>query len=255
MTSSIQRDLFINRIRRNVERNGFHTYVICDAVIPRFVYTIGLTAASLPEIVMAGAVYYSDREAYEIVNMTAQRLLSGGSIGGHVSTEHLGGFTLGDVSQAWAQETMLGVFDFFACETCWAHQILPDTPLRTLDTPDMGSQDGPLMDPVWRWINGVEQWTHSVPPSSVVVTDLGFLSGAAALEAARWETREWEVFSRPGPEVSEADARAISLATALGIDPSLSALCQLGVGDAIRRPERDATWETWTLTERGGDEG
>jgi hypothetical protein len=60
---SADRAKALDLIKRNIEKSGFHIYLVAGGGrTPRFVYTIGLRESLGAELVLAGALYYEDKD-------------------------------------------------------------------------------------------------------------------------------------------------------------------------------------------------
>lgn len=237
-------------IEKNIREHGFHVYLIPGSVAPRFVYTIGLTARGLPELLFCGAAFYSGREAVAVVNSIGRKLLAGGSLEAQERVAGVPGeFCMRTVHGDWLERLMLGATERY--EDVRALQLVPGAKFSTVDVPDTSHSSGPTADGIWRWIDD-GQWPYQVPKHSTATTNLRVLRGERATEAARWEEDLWEIFSGAGPEVAPADVRMVPLATLLGADATLRRVTALKVGEAIRRAVDSDEWEVWR--EQPGDD-
>jgi hypothetical protein len=51
----------LEQIKHNIEKSGFHVYIVMGAgPTPRFAYTIGLRESLGAELVLAGGLYYEN---------------------------------------------------------------------------------------------------------------------------------------------------------------------------------------------------
>lgn len=64
----MNREQWLAMIRSHIECSGHHVTVVKMSATPRFGYTIGLTEAGLPELVVAGAMTLSAREVGAALN-------------------------------------------------------------------------------------------------------------------------------------------------------------------------------------------
>lgn len=210
---------------------------------PRFAYTVGLTEANAPEIVLAGASSLTGRAVKNAVDFAADQTRNGlWPVGEAQEVPGVGCFRIASVSPSWAQKLFLGAFDYYARDDLAALQLVPEGSLRTVDVPDLSVAYDPEQQPVWQWLT--EPWELPVGPDSIAVTNLAALRGELISEAARWEPTEWEMFAGAGPDVPPADTRVVPLATLVGFDPSLEPVTRLEVGEAIHR-EPPKPWEPW----------
>jgi hypothetical protein len=202
-----------------------------------------MTSVGLPEVVLAGGLGFMGKQAQQIVVEACRQLKLNATVDLVFGIPKLGTFSLQPVDGSWLRAMMPGVVDYYDGQVCKAVQVLPDRERWTLEIPDMSSRTGPEGDPVWKWRS--LDWPYPAPSTSLVATNLAFLQGARATEAARWEDGEWEVFAGPGPEVEKSDMRVISLAMALGIDSSLGSIMDLAIGTGLRREHGSDEWEAW----------
>ena len=61
------RDAALKLIRSNIERHGYHVYLIRGGALPDFCYTIGLSPRLGAELIMAGASYYSSGQRQDVI--------------------------------------------------------------------------------------------------------------------------------------------------------------------------------------------
>jgi hypothetical protein len=219
----VNREQRLALIRSHIERSGHHVTVVKMRATPRFGYTIGLTEAGLPELVVAGAMTLSAREVGEALNAAADALRAGSP-------------AFGAVHDSWARELALGAFDVCG-EDVRALQVVPGR--RTIDVPDLSRPWDPEVEPVWRWLH--EPWTFPVPETSIAATGLDVLDGAPVTHAGRWEDDYWELFGAPSGEEPEL----VPLGTLIAHDPTLAPVVALAVGETIRRAP-GGPWEPWT---------
>lgn len=230
-------------IEENITRSGYHLYLVSGGSIPRFAYTIGLTESLGAELILAGALIYSGEEVRRIVAMARQELLASGDFGATLSPEGLGRFTLRKAHDSWARMLMLGAFDYYREGNVQAYQLVPDSEHATSDVPDLSREWERETEPVWQWLR--TPWPHSVPAKSTAATNVMALRGEPITEVVRWEDGAWEMFAGPGPEVTEAEARVVPLASLLAVDPSLRSALRLEIGQGIWRAGGDDEWHPW----------
>jgi hypothetical protein len=244
---SFSRESALDEIRRHVAQFGYHVYVVAGPLLPRFVYSIGLTESVGAELVLAGGVVYSALEAREIVDAARAHLMNGASWEAQFTVSSLGTFSLRHVEPSWLPLLMVGATDYYSARDVSAYQVVPDEGHSTLDIPDLTREFVATREPVWQWLS--VDWTSSVSAASKAVTNLDALRGEAITEVARWEEDEWEMFAGPGANVNGDEARVVPLATLLGIDPSLEAVLDVKLGKGLWRAGRGETWQTWGKSE------
>jgi hypothetical protein len=250
MTNEPQKKQALDRIRENIARTGQHVYVISGGETPRFAYTIGVSESVGVELILAGAIFYMKDEVVKILNeiaaqLRAQRNREVFEVAG------LGSFTLGKVHSSWAEEFLLGAFDYYQKRDIPALQIVPDKAHWTLDVPDMSVPWSTSTEPVWRWLK--EPWTFPVPKDSTAATNLAALRGERITEVTRWEEDEWEMFAGAGPDVTEAEMRVVALGTLVAADKSLDPVMHLAISEGLwRDPDPDSEWHEWR---KRGDTG
>lgn len=240
----------LEQIKRNIEKDGFHVYIVMGGCTPRFAYTIGLRESLGAELVLAGGLYYEDNDdVMEILHSLRKQLAKGvkGKLGptwqSEFAVRKLGSFTLRMAHASWTRALLLGALDYYSIKDVEAYQIVPEEKHRTLDVPNMAKEWSATGEPVWQWLH--EDWTHPVPRESEVMTNLDALRGAPITEACRWEDEYWEMFAGPGPDVSEDEARLVPLGCLLAADPSLAPIVNLKNGDGLYRDGEGGEWIRW----------
>ena len=231
-------------IKNNINKYGFHTYIIMGGSIPRYAYTIGLRDSLGTELVLAGAIYYSADEVQSIINNIYQQLKSDKNYNSVITLNDIGSFTLKKMCSTWINSLMLGAIDFYKTSTVKAYQILPDETHWTNDIPNLEESWNIESDPIWQWL--YKEWPFNVSHKSTVVTNLDALRGAKITEIARWGDDEWEMFAGYGPDVSFNEARAVPLGTLLAADPTLKPALTLEIGKGLWRENvGDGIWHPW----------
>jgi len=231
------------RIRGHITTHGFHVYVIPGGCLPRWVYTIGLIESLGFELILAGASYYTQSEALEIVNQVAQVLKGRGRIPAELELPDLGVFSLRKADDFWIAQLMLGAVDFYQGRPLKAMQICPDLSRTTVDVPDMTIAKAHNTEAPWKWLD--DEWHYPVPKDSTAVTNLAALQGECVTEAVRWEENEWELFAGAGPDVMASDIRIVPLATLLAVDESLEAVVHLKPTEGLWRKIPERVWNEW----------
>ncbi len=243
-------------IKRNIEKSGFHIYLIAGGGCqPRFAYTIGLRKSLGAELVLAGALYYGKKdEVFEIVHAVRKQLVTGikGKLGptwrSTFVVPRLGSFTLRKAHSSWVSKLLLGAVDYYGTKDIEAYQIVPEEKHQTIDVPNMAKECSPTGEPVWKWLQD-KTWPDSIPRGSEAMTDLAALRGAPVTEACRWENNYWELFAGDGPDVSKAEARLVPLACLLAADPSLAPVVDLAIGEGLWRDGEGGEWNRWERKE------
>jgi hypothetical protein len=237
----MNRERFLEQIREHIAEAGHHVTMVTGGSTPRFAYTIGLSEAGLPEVVLAGAASLSADAAFQVIEAAAARLRGEGPDEDEaLDVPDVGSFTFAPVHVSWKDELLLGALDYYDRDDIPALQLVPSDPLRTIDVPDLAVAFDPDREPVWRWLTA--PWEHELPADTFVLTNMKALHGEPISQAGRWEADHWELVA--GPEVAEEDPRAVPLATLLGFDPTLEPATRLAVGQAIRR-EPPGPWAVW----------
>ena len=230
---------FLEIIRKNIYKNGFHITMVNGGQNPNFSYSIGLTERFGFELIIAGG-FKSIKDNEFILEHLYQKLISGSTVNSQFSLSDNGVFYLDTVDSSWGEKLMLGVYDYYSIDKITAYQIIPVE--RTLDTPLMSDAIIPN-DPVWKWLH--TNWNIDAPKNSYVITDLDALKGKTITEVAKWEDHVWEMFSGPGPDVEKEDIRIVPLGTILGIDATLKPIVNLIVGQGLWRDNKDSSWHDW----------
>jgi hypothetical protein len=231
------------QIERNIAEHGQHIYLVMGTPSPRYAYTIGITPVAGLELVLAGAIFYDDDEAYRIVSELAERLRAGADPSTRFRIKGLGCFGLVKARKDWTSALLLGAVDYYEGREAVAYQVLPDEGHLTNDVPDMTKVWSAPGNRAWTWFE--REWPFAVPKDSVATTNLAALRGQRVTEAARWGEDEWELFAGAGPDVKPEDARTIPLGVLLGLDESLAPVAALEVGQALWRDDGDGGWNAW----------
>jgi hypothetical protein len=229
-------------IEGNIRDHGFHFYMVKGGLLPRFIYSIGLSGLIGRELILPGALYFSDAEAIEIFTAVSAKLRECG-VSESVELDRFGVFSLGRVDESWADSLMLGCSDYFGGHGFEAVQIVPDADRMTCDVPDMSYAHSPDSDLPWKWIT--VPWGFQVPEDSTAITNIDSLQGYLMTECVRWEDGAWEIFSGSGPDVAEADMRSVPLALLLAEDPTLEVVVDLKIGEGVWRTYEDQVWHEW----------
>jgi hypothetical protein len=230
---------FLEIIRKNINKYGYHFTLVNGGQNPIFSYSIGLSERFGFELIIAGG-FNSIKENELIFEHIYQKLQSGSTVNSRFSLSDNDVFYLGTVDSSWCEKLMLGVYDYYSVDEITAYQIIPIE--RTLDTPLMSDAVFPE-DPVWKWL--YMDWDIDAPKNSYVITDLNALKGKTITEVAKWEDHVWEMFSEPGPDVEKEDVRIVPLGTILGIDATLKPIINLIVGQGLWRDDKDSSWHDW----------
>jgi hypothetical protein len=154
--------------------------IVMNQACPRCVYSIGLMDTIGSELILAGALYFNNKDGTRILNTVAQRLRAGATPNSIFDVEGLGSFTLWNVRDDWLRQLMPEAVSYYANRYVTAYQILPDKYHWTIDIPAM---DIPVVDKTWnaamnrawRWLR--EEWPYDVPRNSVATTNLAALRG------------------------------------------------------------------------------
>ncbi|WP_168202448.1 DUF4262 domain-containing protein [Pedobacter sp. KBS0701] len=230
---------FLDIIKANIKKHGYHLTLVTGGQHPRFSYSIGLTEKLGFELIMAGG-FDSVNNNEMIFDYIVNELQSGFAVDSEFLLPDASTFQLNKVDPSWAEKMMLGVYDYYDKTEIVAFQIFPVN--RTLDIPLMSE----LMvsnDPLWKWLD--IDWNVKAPKNSYVVTDFDALKGKPIVELMRWEEQKWEMFSKPGPDVTEEEIRIVPLGTILGIDNTLEPVVNLVIGEGLWRENKDSGWQKW----------
>lgn len=230
---------FLEIIRKNIEKYGYHFTLVNGGQNPNYSYSIGLSEKLGFELIIAGG-FKSIKENESMFELVYQKLQCGSTVHSQFSLSNNDIFYLGTVDSSWCEKLMLGVFDYYKVDRITAYQIIPIN--KTLDIPLM-SDSGILNGPIWKWLH--VDWNIDAPENSYVITDLDALEGKTITEVAKWEDHVWEMFSGPRPDVEEEDIRIVPLGTFLGIDDTLKPILNLVVGQGLWRDNKDSDWQDW----------
>lgn len=234
----------LKSIRANIDKHGYHLYLVTGGVVPRYAYTIGLSENdAAAELMFAGGMIYLARDVELIVSEAVRSLRDSAFSTMNFTVENLGSFTLQEVDQGWITPLALGALDYYPERSIRMLQIIPDEAHRTIDVPDMLRALNDGESSAWQWL--WRPWEYSISEDATATTNLDALKGAVVTEAARWEPDEWELFAGAGPDVDKADIRVVPISTLLAHDPTLTPVVELEVGKALWRDEVDRVWQEW----------
>lgn len=230
---------FLDIIRKNIDKNGYHVTLVNGGQNPNFSYSVGLSEKFGFELIIAGG-FKSMKENEFVFEHVYQKLLSGSTVNSQFLLFESDVFYLSTVDPSWCKKLMLGVYDYYSVDEITAFQIISIE--RTLDTPLMSDALIPN-DSIWKWL--YIDWDIDASKNSYVITDVNALKGKTITEVAKWEDHVWEMFSGPGPDLEDEDIRIVPLGTILGIDATLVTILNLIVGQGLWRDNRDSTWQDW----------
>lgn len=239
------KEVFLEKIRNNIEKDNFHITVVQSSEVPRFAYTIGNIEKLEFELVLAGNLNFLYEDVLLIFNSIVPNLTKDFNYKEFsIDLGEMGIFKLSEVDSSWSKLMMLGVYDYYNIDDFKAYQIMPDQNHKSLDIPNM-SNTWNNENIIWKWLDDTVKWNLDVPQNSRVITELKVLFGEKVTEVTRWEDDEWEAFSQNGDDVDKDDVRFIPISTLLGIDNSTQAILKLNVEDGLRRESGDSDWNEW----------
>ena len=243
-----ERQKNLKLIKQNIEKHGFHIYVVVGGMVPRFAYTIGLSESIEAELVVAGSIYFTGDEVTRIINTICKQLKIGKDLEAEFNVDDLCSFTLRQVHESWSNSLLLGALDYYKTSNINAYQIIPAKTHWTIDIPNLDNEWNVASEPMWQWLH--EKWPYNISPMSTATTNLDALRGARITEVTRWEEDEWEIFAGPGPDVSYEEARVVPLGNLLTYDPSLNPILDLKIGKGIWREDSEGSdWHHWKVTQ------
>lgn len=231
-------------ISHNIEKFGFHIYLVNGGAAPRFIYTIGLSKKVGFELAFVGGYFFEDSQAVNILEAVANSALNGtlDAVAGFRTKNH-GHFRLQAIHSTWITQLFLGMVDFFSDDIPRCYQLLPEEIYSTIDVPDMRKPYGEETHPIWKWLK--REWPHSIASESQAVTDLRALKGDLVTEATRWEESEWELFAGAGDEQRQEDLRKVPVSVLLAFDSSLEPVLDLKIGEGLWRDSSSGPWHEW----------
>lgn len=243
----ILRGKFLELIASNIEKYGWHVYVVQQGNCPRYIYTIGLTKKIGFEIIMAGCSIYQLDHAVGLVNDFAKMAIE--NAGNLQSNVELDGkeYGIGLCHESWSNRLMLGYLDYYGSSSVSALQMCPPPSDWTLDTPDLTAPWDSVSQPVWQWLE--LPWSLPVPTSATVATSISVLRGRKVTEISRWSTDEWEMFSDLDADLSEDNMRVIPFGTAYASDNTIKPAILLHIKSGIYRNDAESPWKSWRKEE------
>ncbi len=239
---SAKRAELLAKVASSIKRLGYHIYVISGGDIPRYAYTIGLYERLGLELVFAGGYYFSVNQVQSIIRTAAAELSKEKCATGFDCVD-FGRFKFSPADQSWSKLMLLAAFDYYKVDHIRAVQVCPAQQFWTIDVPDMTQNWESSLDPVWKKLESVNLEERKILLRAA--TNLAALRGGTITEAARWEEDDWELFAGNGPDVLPEDVRVVPLSLLLAVDPTLSEIANLEVGEARWREARDTEWHMW----------
>ena len=235
----------INQICENIERFGWHIYVVIGDPCPRWAYTVGCLERIGAEFVFAGGAFYSADQVRAIINHIATVTTSVGNCDGlsQYDIADLGTFRLRLVANSWVALLLLGALDYYSRTELPVWQIVPDDIHHTNDTPLLCVPFNPAIALPWQWLT--MSWPFTAPATSTATTNLAALRGGTVTELMRWEEDDWEMFAGAGPDVPRHELRVVPLGTMIAVDPSLSIVANIEIGKGLWRDIDEMQWNVW----------
>lgn len=232
-------------IRENLDRYGYHVSLVAGGALPRYAYTIGMSAMAGAELILAGASFFRAQDVKRILDEAVDRVRTMQSLQPPtLQVEGLGSFSFRRIDASWAAGLMTSAIATYGGEVS-AWQVRPDQEHWTLDIPDMCQPWSAERERVWRWMH--EPWSYPVPDYAVATTNLDALRGRRITEAARWEVDRWELCAGVGSATPSDEIRLVPLATLLATDASLEAVIELKMGQALWRNDTGGAWQVWRV--------
>lgn len=235
----------INQIRENIEKFGWHVYVVIGDPCPRWVYTVGCFEKIGAEFIFAGGAFYSADQVRTIINHIATVAVNAGNCDSvsQYDLGDLGIFRLRIVDNSWVQVLLLGALDYYKSNDLAVWQIVPDDMHHTIDIPLLSVPFNPAIELPWQWLT--MSWPFTAPAAATATTNLAALRGGTVTEVMRWEDDDWEIFAGAGPDVPRHELRVIPLGTMIAIDPSLSIVANIETGKGLWRDIDEMQWHAW----------
>ena len=235
---------FLELIRNNIKKDGFHLTSVIESTDPSFIYSIGLSEKLGYEIIFAGGFYFNKEQKSNIIREIVKALEKDKSkLNSDISTKDYGKFELRNTKFSWCEHLTLGVFDYYDSNKINVYQLVPEEKHFTYDIPDMSSELKDETHSAWQWLT--KKWEYDIPKNSKVATNLDALQGYPITEIMRWEEDYWEMFSGAGPDVKDEETRIVPIGTIFGIDRTIASALKLPIGEGIWRESRDSNWNKW----------
>lgn len=241
------RDGYINLIDSNIKKCGYHVYMVKSAgPLPRFEYTIGLKKELGVELIMAGALLYTDEEVKKILDESILQIKENKNI--HIVETSLGKFSLRNVDKTWVEKLMLGALDYYDVDILQTLQVVPiNSKYLTIDIPNLSTLYSIDNEPIWKWLT--EKWTYGIPNSSTCATNKDALRGHSIIQAIRWEEDYWEIFSKFPSEITEDETLLVPIGIIIEHDDTNKIIATLSKEQAASRDDIDHDWEIWNVDE------
>jgi hypothetical protein len=241
----LNREQANSQIAKNIGSHGYHFYIIAGGAVPRYAYTIGLSASPVSsELIFAGAYRYLAAEVEEILRVVVAHLLgSGERSSGGMDIGVLRTFSLRAVHKCWVDALAFGAMDYYSNPEIAFLQIVPDDDGRSIDVPDMRRPLKEGESSPWQWL--WQDWSYPIPEGSTAATEIAVLEGKTVTEAGRWEPDGWELFAGDASLVDKSNVRVVPIGTLVAADATLLPILELEVGKAMWRSDVDGEWHEW----------
>jgi hypothetical protein len=245
------------RVFENVRRHGWHYYRVNGGPTPPWAYTIGLFETfGLPELVLAGATYFTKQE----VEAGIRALVESGrsdrpNANDRRSVAQLGQLLFTQPHQTWVNHLLLGAVDFYSVYGVESFPVLQarptDGPRSTIDTPATEQPFDIQRERPWRWLG--EEWPYALDPTTHVLTDLDALRGSTVTMVVRNEQSvpglRWEAWATSFEDVPREIVRSTPFGTLLATDPTLGAVLDLPPGGYAARDDVDDPWRVYETSD------
>src|SRR3569623_321283 len=140
----------LSLIQDNIDKYGYHRYVVLQGVCPRYSYTIGLYNSIGLELICGGMCLFDAEDISVIFSDIVSALRS------DISTERVfhtqrGSFGLRKVHKSWIKFAALGAVDYYNSEDVEFYQKFSNN-VSTIDDVDMSSLLDANIQSAWKYL-------------------------------------------------------------------------------------------------------
>jgi len=228
-----------------IRRTGLFSLGVVAGPTPTWRYTVGLTEAGLPEVLIAGSAAYRDATLDALLRSVGTGLLTGAH-----RTDARGlrvegvDFDLMPVHVSWAKCLVVHAASYYERPVVDAVQAVPSA--GWIDVPRTSLPLDLSIERPWRWLD--DEWPYACSPRTQVFTDLQVLGGHPIVEVIHErEPGGLDSWTMRAPAVAEDEGRIVPMGTVLAIDPTVALTLDLEPGEFAVRDAPQTDWQTWKL--------
>lgn len=237
-----------SKITDAIRRTGLFAVTVVAGPTPRWQYTIGLTQAGLPEVVVAGSAAYRDATLDALLRSVGSGLLAGAYAPDARGLRVEGvDVDLMPVHVSWAQRLLVVAATYHERPAVDAVQAVPSG--GWIDIPRTSVPLDLSIERPWRWLD--DEWPYACSSRTRVFTDLDVLRGSPIVEVIHEREpgglNSWTMRAHAAAAGAEQEGRVVPIGTVLAIDPTVALTLDLKPGEFAVRDGPQADWQAWEL--------